>query len=137
MLRLKTFTYSPGKIFLLVGGAPVFTFNEVTVQYHRPRWRMIEGTRGEVTRGRSYTSVGSIFITIPRTSPFNDMLTIFYGAHNVIPVIIKDLLGASLHAMLRGTIITAPDTSYKKGVTDLVWEIQGTIDINVVGGSYV
>lgn len=132
---MSTMTYSPEEVLVLVGVVPVLTFNEVKVSYRRPRWTFYEGTRGEFSRSRSMKVFGTISITIPRTSQFNDMLTAEYWSFGLVSVMIKDLQGLSLHFMLAGTMVDLPDPTYGKDVTDNVWNIQGLINLNVVGGS--
>ena len=135
MTMMSTRTYSPKEVFVLVGVLPILTFNSVNIAYKRPRWTFFEGTRGEFTRTKSLTVFGTITVTLPRTSNFNDLMYAQYISYGVMSVLIKDLHGMSTHFMLKGTIVNVPDVNYEADVNDSVWIIQGKINLNVIGGS--
>ena len=136
MAKLHTVTYSPEEVKLLVGVIPVTTFNKITVKYVRPRWKFYEGTKGELTRGKQISTFGIITLGLPRTSVINDYIFALTLIDGVIPIVVHDHQGISLHSMLQGTIENPPSVKYAKDVTDNQWTMKGRLVLNAIGGSH-
>ena len=127
-------TYSPGDVSLIIGGS-IVKFDAVTVERNEDKNTMSVGTQGEVTRTKNLSNLATITVVLPQSSSNNAILSAFEIANSIVPILVKDNGGLSLHTMPEGVITGVPGSEYGKEVTDRTWIFQGDLPVNVIGGN--
>jgi len=133
---MSTKTYDPSLVSVIIGGSIIKSWDIVKVGRDNDRWKMTEGTSGEVTRTKNTSLLGTVTLTLPQASSDNATLSSFEVAGSLIPCMIMDKGGTSLHTMPEGTVIKIADAEYGKDATTREWIIKGEIiDPSIVGGN--
>ncbi len=127
-------TYSPGDVSFIVGGS-IIKFDSLTVSRNEDKNTMTVGTQGEVTRTKNLSNLATITAVLPQSSSDNAVLSALEIADGVIPILVKDNGGASLHTMPTGVITGVPDSEYGKEHVQREWVFQGDLPVNVIGGN--
>lgn len=129
-------TYSPGEVVVVVFGAIVSSWNEVTVVSDEDDFSFTPDTNsGEATRVENKSLLGTITVTLPQASADNGALSGLRLAKTLGAVSILDKGGLSLHVMPKGTIVKAADAGYAKENGSREWAFRGNLDVNVIGGN--
>jgi hypothetical protein len=128
-------TYDPGQVSLIVGGTIIKSWDKIAVAMDEDDWSFAAGTTGEVTRVKNLNRLGSIAVTLPQTSADNAVLSAFRIAGALLPCIVKDASGNSLHVMPEGTVVKPADSEYGKEAAQREWTIKGGIVEMTVGGN--
>lgn len=125
-------TYDPKKILVIVGGVPLSGFADgsfVRVARNNDMWTMSTGADGEGTRSKSNDRSGTIEVTLKQTSRSNQYLSNLALADEldnagVVPGMVKDGMGATLHLAEQLWVKKRPDSEYAKEAGDRVWVLE-------------
>jgi hypothetical protein len=129
-------TYDPSQVSVIIGGSIIKSWETVKAGRDNDRFKFTEGTSGEVTRTKNASLMGTITLTLPQASADNATLSAFEVAGTLIPCMVVDKGGTSLHTMPEGTIVKVPDAEYGKDAGTREWIIKGEItDPSIVGGN--
>jgi len=136
-------TYDPAQISIIVGGAIMSGFADgefVTTERNEDAFTIATGADGEVSRVKSNNKSGRITITLQQTADSNLILSGFAQADElrnagVVPVLIKDLKGATLVTAARAWVAKAPATPYAKDVQNRTWILETDELVQVIGGN--
>lgn len=136
-------TYNPKKVSILVGGVPITGFAKgtfVKVTRDEDTWTKYVGADGTVTRGKNNNLGGMIEITLAGSSPSNDMLSALHIADEasdtgVVPVLVKDLSGTTLHESSAAWVKKPADWEGAKDVTERAWGLDCADLLAFVGGN--
>ncbi len=92
---------------------------------------------GQIARSRIKSDLATITIVLSQTAPTNAYLAAAealtsgaIGIDTVIPVILTDLWGGSLHVMPKATIIKQPDIAYGNDPQSRTWVFRGNLVLN-------
>jgi hypothetical protein len=128
-------TYDPGQVSLIVGGTIIKSWDKIAVAMDEDDWSFAAGTSGEVTRVKNLNRLGAITIALPQTSADNAVLSAFRVSGALLPCIVKDASGNSLHVMPEGTVVKPADSEYGKEAAQREWMVKGAITEMTVGGN--
>ncbi len=135
-------THDPGHIIITVGPFIVSDYAEgtfVKVTRAEDTFKTVVGADGEPTRVRSRNKSGSIEITLKRGSPANDYLSALAisdeeGGIGIVPTMVKDLNGLSLHVAPESWVKKPAEAEYAKDMTNCAWTIETGKLTTFVGG---
>ena len=136
-------TYDPKQVQIIVGAHIVSGFAEdtlVTVNRTNDAFTLTMGADGEGTRAKSNDKSGTIQIELMQSSESNAYLSSLMIADEVsnsglVPVLVKDTSGSSLHSAEQAYIQKQPDSAYGKTAQSRVW-ILVTDNLNTfIGGN--
>jgi hypothetical protein len=131
-----TLTYSSDDVSVIVGATIITDFEEIAVTQDEDSWSFSAGSSGEVTRSKNSNKLGSIAITLMQTKREQLQLVALQESDALIPVVIKDNNGASIHVITEATLVKAPDANYGKTEAQTrVWTFKGKLTANIVGGN--
>lgn len=136
-------TYDPKLIQTVVGGRALTGFAEdtkVTVVRNSDAWTQQIGIDGEGTRSKTNDKSGQITIELMQSSEDNAYLSSLAIADEesnagLVPTMIKDGLGASLHLAEQSYIKKMPDSAYASTAGGRVWVIETDNLENFIGGN--
>lgn len=129
-------TYDKSLVSVIIGGSIIKSWEKVKVTRDNDRWALSTGTSGEITRTKNIGIVGTITITLPQASQDNATLSAFEVSGSLIPCMVLDKGGTSLHTMPEGTVMKIADAEYGTDTTDREWTIKGEIiEPSIVGGN--
>jgi len=132
MAKLKS--YDPTQVTAVVG-ALLVAHEGIEAGYDEEEWDFGAGIQGEAVRSKNANRLGTILIRVLQTSDDNRSLSLFQKAGQLLPILIKDFNGDSVHAMSEGTIVDLPKKTYTKTGTEVnEWKIRG-IMTGIVGGN--
>ena len=125
----KAKTYDSSKVSVIVGPTPLTGLAEgsfVTVEREDSLWTKRVGRDGEVARSKSSNKSGKISIKVMQTSSANATLNVYYqldelSNSGIVPILIRDGSGLSLHAAAEAWIEKIPKTEYGKDSGDIEW----------------
>jgi len=125
-VSLGTRTYSPGEVTNIVGGVIVKDWMEITWAYVNPRYSMVQGSDGELTRveNAGWQLVEGT-ITLSQSSSSNIGVNAQFVAGAVIPLLVKDNSGNSIHSIPEMTLTAPADGGYGKETKDREWKFGG------------
>lgn len=123
--------YNPKDIVLVVGAIIVKGFGEdtmVEVERDEDAFTKMVGADGETTRSKNANTTGQIRFTLAQTSESNQLLSALAAldeasGDGVVPVMVKDLGGASLAAAESGWVKKRPVMSFGKAAGTREWVI--------------
>lgn len=133
---MATKTYDPSQVSVIVGGTIVTNWEKVSVEYDEEKWKFQAGSSGEVTRTKNSNPIGAINIELAQTSSDNAAFSGYAGSDALIPIVIQDGGGTSLHSMTEGTCVTVPTAEYAKddaGTRE--WTFKGALATHFIGGN--
>lgn len=136
-------TYDPAQVQVIVGGIPISGFADGTfirVGRRAAAWDLTVGTDGEGTRAKSNDRSGFVEIELMQSSASNITLSDLSLADElsnagVVPIMIKDGSGSSLHTAEQAFIEKNPDGEYAKTATTRVWRFITDNLIDYHGGN--
>lgn len=136
-------TYDPKLIQVIVGGRALSGFADgtfVEVARANDAWSLQMGTDGEGTRSKSNDKSGTITITLMQSASDNAYLSnlaLLDELENagIVPVMIKDAGGSSLHAAEQAYVKKTPDSEYSREAGPRVWVIETDNLQNFIGGN--
>lgn len=127
-------TYTPKDVNIIVGTTIVDDWETVSVVKDEDDNTFDTGADGEVSVTENANDLGTFTITCPQTSKTNLVLSAF-GKSAVLPIVIRDKSGSSLHAATKAKRIKPPDAEYGKEKGTRAWSYRGKLDINIIGGN--
>jgi hypothetical protein len=135
-------THDPGHIVITVGPFIVSDYADgtfVKVSRFEDTFKVVVGADGEPTRVRSRNKAGAIEITVKRGSPTNDYLSALAITDEetgvgIVPTMVKDLNGTSLHVAPQSWVKKPADAEYGKDLTSCTWSIETGKLTTFVGG---
>ena len=136
-------TYDPSQVAIIIGGFPVTGFADgsfVTVERNEDAFALYVGTDGEGTRAKSNNKSGRITITLAQSSDSNAVLSGFAQADElsnsgVVPVLVKDNSGQSLHSAETAWIVKAANSEYAREVGTREWVIETDVLVTLPAGN--
>ena len=136
-------TYDPAQVAVIVGGFPITGFADgsfVTVERNADAFALYMGTDGEGTRAKSNNKSGRITITLAQSSDSNAILAGIAAADElrnagVVPVMIKDNSGESLHVAETAWIVKVPNAEYGREIGTREWIIETDLLVSAVAGN--
>ncbi len=132
----NTNTYAQGQVSVVVGVLPLRGWRKIVVARDNPRYTFQNDANGGATRSRSGNLLGSIVITMRQGSPKNLLLSALETSGLLVPCLVKDNNGFSLHIMPEATIEGPPEVTYDEESGEIEWTLRGIIpDPYVVGGN--
>jgi len=135
-------TYDPAEVIITVGGIPLTGFADGTflvVERDEDAFSKSTGADGNTARVKSNNHAGAATITLQQTSPSNDVLSGFAAAdelsnRGVVPILIKDLNGASTFFSASAWVRKMPAAEFGKALSDREWVLDcAAIDLFVGG----
>jgi len=136
-------TYDPKQIQVIVGVRAITGFAEdtmVTVARTSDAFTLTMGADGEGTRAKSNDKSGTFTLELMQSSESNAYLSNLALADElnnggIVPVLVKDSSGASLHGAEQAYIQKDPDAVYGKTVGNRTWIITTDNLKNYNGGN--
>lgn len=131
---MQTKTYSPDLVLAIFGPNRIQGFADgtfVKVERNEDSFKVLVGADGEVTRTRSLNRSGRVTFTLLQTSESNLYLAALVAADEltsngtgVLPLMIKDRNGNSLHAASEAWVLKPAAGEYGKEVGTREWVIE-------------
>ena len=140
---MSVYTYASDEVRIIVGGIPISGLADgtfVSVARDEQAFTKVTGADGTTSRAKSANRSGSITLTLSQTSPSNDVLSALAVADEetgagVVPVLIKDGSGRSVHATDAAWVQKMPDAEDGKEITDREWVLDCARITNFIGGN--
>ena len=122
-------TYDPKQVNILIGGIPISGYADgtfVTVARDEDAFTKVSGADGIVSRAKTNNTMGTMTLTLAQTSPSNDALSAFATIDEisnvgVVPILVKDNSGRSIHFAANAWVKKMPDSGYAKEVGNREW----------------
>lgn len=135
-------TYDPARIAIIIGPHKVEgTAPGKRVKISQPdAYNKVEGTDGEVARGKTNLTSITVEVALLQTSESNDALSLLFQADATapggapIPLMIKDLDGASLWIAAGCWAKKMPDVEFTDTPGETVWVFETGPASSFVGG---
>lgn len=141
----QTKLYSPDQVCVVFGAERLSGFADgtfVKVERNEDTFQTKVGADGEVTRTRNLNRTGIITVTLLQTSASNAALAALAAADelspngvSVLPVLVKDLNGNSLHHAAEAWVKKPAAGEYGKEVTTREWVIEAAVLQTFEGGN--
>jgi len=136
-------TYDPKSTQIIVGGVPITGFADgsfIRIRRNNDAFALSVGADGEGTRIKSNDKSGQIEIELMQSSLSNAYLSNIALSDElenagIVPVLVKDGTGSSIHAAEQAYIKKTPDAEYGKEATTRVWLIETDNLQNYNGGN--
>jgi hypothetical protein len=135
-------TYDPARIAIIIGPHKIegtAPGKRVKIE-HPEKYNMVEGTDGEVARGKTNFSSITVTVELLQTSESNDVLSGFFKTDDntpggvPLPLMVKDLDGSSLWLAAGSWATKLPDVEYTDTVGSSVWVFKTGPAESFVGG---
>lgn len=135
--------YDPKQVSIIVGGVPLSGFADGTfirVGRRSPAWDLVVGTDGEGTRAKSNDKSGYFEFDLMQSSVSNQTLSALSLTDEltntgVVPVLVKDGSGASLHTAEQAFVEKNPDSEYARVAGPRTWRLLTDNLIDFLGGN--
>jgi len=122
-------TYDPASVSVLIGGVPISGFADgtfISVERNNPKFQMVSGADGIVSRSKSNDKTGTMTLTLAQTSPSNDVLEGIaaldeLSSTGIVPVMVKDNSGRSVHFAGNAWIQQDPTAEFGKELSNREW----------------
>jgi hypothetical protein len=139
----QVYTYSPEEVSVVVGGIRLSGFADgtfVTVSRDEQAFNKVTGADGKTSRSKTANRTGTITIVLQQTSPSNDVLSALALADElsnagVVPTLIKDGSGRTLHAAPTSWVQQVPDHSMSKDIENVEWVMDCAAIDSFIGGN--
>ena len=133
---LGTRTYSPGEVTIIVGGVIVKDWVSVTWSRTNPRYVPTQGSDGELTRTENAGhQLVEGTITLSQASSSNLAVNALFTAGAVVPFIVKDNSGTSIHSIPECTLSSLGDGGYAAETTDREYNFFGMMVLDAPNGN--
>lgn len=137
------YTYASDEVQVIVGGVRMSGLADgtfVNVSRDEQAFNKVTGADGSTSRAKTANRSGAISITLKQTSPANDVLTGFMVAdeasnQGVVPVLVKDTSGRTLHYASAAWVQQMPDQDFGKEINDREWVMDCARIDSFVGGN--
>lgn len=135
--------YNPKKVSLIVGAQAISGFADGTfikVAQDEDAFTKKTGADGDTTRSQSNNFGGKVTITLDQASKSNDYLSGLAALDRasgagVVPVLIRDALGATLVSGESAWVMKQPDVTFAKTSEDREWVLDVASLDTFVGGN--
>jgi len=131
-------TYGAAEVSVVIGGVPMTGLMDgeaVTVARNTPSAVIHKGFAGESAVVFNSDKSGVITLRFQQTSLSNAVLSSFEATKAIVPAIIKDTNGNSLHSGAKCVIGTMPTSGYAQELSAREWTILVADLIHFEGGS--
>lgn len=136
-------TYDPKGIICIVGGQQITGYADgtfLTVRRNADAWSLQMGADGEGARSKSNDKSGQYEFVLQQTSQSNAYLSSLAIADELnngglVPCLVKDLNGNSLHGSEQVYIKKMPDAGYGKEADSRSWILETDNLQHFVGGN--
>lgn len=136
-------TYNAHEVSVIVGGRSITGFVEgdaITVERENDSWTDSVGINAEVTRSGSNDKRGTVTLRLQQASEDNEYLSSLAIADEltktgVVPVLIRDANGLSIHASEESWITKPASATYAKESGEREWMIRCARLDTFVGGN--
>lgn len=136
-------TYDPKKIVIIFGATIVTGYAEgtfVSIARNGDLFEKVRGADGGVDRVNKNANDFSVTLTLKQTSPTNLALSLLATADQaanagVLPMVIKDLGGATLFVAAQAWIAKDPDDEESDGMSTREWKFDTGIAAKLSGGN--
>lgn len=136
-------TYAADEVRIVVGGALISGYADgtfVSVSRDEQAFNKITGADGTTSRSKSANKAGTITLILQQTSPSNDVLSAFMIAdeqtnNGVVPVLVKDTSGRTLHFAASAWVQQMPDQDFSKDIEERQWVLDCAAIDSFVGGN--
>lgn len=137
------FTYSAEAVEVIVGGFSMSGLADgtfVSIERDEQAYNKITGADGTVSRSRTGNRSGTITLTLQQTSPSNDVLSGLMIADEatdagVVPCLIKDTSGRTLHYVSAAWVQQMPTQEFGKEISEREWVLDCARIDAFVGGN--
>lgn len=124
-------TYDPKQVSVLIGGVPMSGFADgtfVSIERDEDTFSKVVGSDGVTSRAKTNNRNGTLTLTLAQTSPSNDVLegiALLDENSNtgVVPVMVKDNSGRSIHFSALGWVQKHPTAEFGKEVSNREWTV--------------
>jgi hypothetical protein len=138
-------TYDPKEVRVIVAGIPLRGFadgSKVEVEQTEDTFSMVTGSDGDVTRVRNNNDSGMIRVRLQQSSSSNTYLSGLHAADKltgkmVVPVMVKDSLGDSVHFAGSAWLRRPANAGYAKELGTREWTFDCSKLSNHVGGNFM
>lgn len=137
--------YNPKEVVIIFGPIIVTGFADGTflsVEFNEDAFTLQVGTDGEGTRSKSNNESGRATFTLMQSSDSNDLLSALHGVDKstpsgdgIVPLLIKDLQGTSLHSAETAWIVKGPTNEYGREAGPREWVIETDNLVSVTGSN--
>lgn len=125
-------TYDPSKVIVNVGGANIEGFADgtfVKVTRSTDTFTKVTGSDNRTTRIKQNDRSGVVEITLMQSSQSNAILDAIASIDDstgagVVPVLVKDLLGTTLHSTPAAWVKKPADSEFSKTNSNRVWVLE-------------
>lgn len=132
---MGTKTYNADEVSLIIGGVPIdagFADGEfVRVEQESDDFGDVVGTDGEVTRFKTNDRRANVTVLLMQTSDSNQFLSalsnldkITPNGAGIVPFLLLDGNGASIHEALELWVKKGPDVAYGREPGNREWELR-------------
>lgn len=136
-------SYDAKQVTVIVGGAILSGFADgsfVKVERNVDAFSLIVGADGEATRSKSNNRSGRVTVTLQQTSDSNTILAAYAAADEltnsgIVPVLIKDNSGVSIHSAAQAWIVKYAGSDYAKESGTKEWVMESSDLITFPGGN--
>ena len=136
-------TYDPKQVAVIIGTRAASGYAEgsfVKVERNNDAFALMVGADGEATRAKSADKSGKITITLLASSDYNDYLSELALADEltgggIVPALIKDNSGRSLHTSATCWVMKMPTNDFAKDNGTREWVIETDELIMFTGGN--
>lgn len=115
-------TYAFDQVACIVGGVQIHGFvdgdDAISVEPNADDWELYEGNDGEVTRSKTSSKLSKVTIKLAQSSASNAYLAGLLKAGSIVPFMLKDGSGFSLHVSEQAFLLARPKAPYGKKVND-------------------
>lgn len=137
--------WSADQVDLIIGGFPMSGFAEGSIlefEEDGPRWVIVKGADGVVTRSKNCAKVATLTIHLANTSKSNDVLTVLHttdmaipGGSGIIAGMLRDKNGATLYIFPTMWVEGFPKDEMTDKATDRPWKLTCLDYIPFLGGT--
>lgn len=136
-------TYDAKQVAVVIGGVICQAYADgefVRVERNQDQFTLIKGADGESTRSKSNDRSGRITLILQQTSETNDLLAAIAVAdevsnNGIVPILVKDNSGNSLHTAAQAWLVKYPNSSYGKESGTKEWVFETDELITFPGGN--
>ena len=137
------YTYASEDVQIIVGGVPMSGLADgtfVSVSRDEQAFTKVTGADGSTSRAKSANRAGTITITLKQTSPSNDVLSGYMiadeqGGNGIVPIMVKDTGGRTLHYSSASWVQQLPDNDFGKEINEREWIMDCARIDSFVGGN--
>ena len=131
-------TYDFKQVAVIVGGIQIQGFVDgeaITIEPDADEWTETVGNDGEVTRSKSNNSMSRIMLKLAQSAESNQYLSGLRLSGGIVPVMVKDNSGLSIHAGEQAYVKSRPAAAFARESGEREWVIVVPNMVSVEGGN--